>query len=84
MINVELALELRNAQKKFWANWKQINAATAELNAANDATYSWQYYAGLEGVGNPAIFPEVTNYQIAQYVIEGVEPSEDINYILNY
>lgn len=84
MINVEMAMELRSTQKKFWANWKKINSKTNALNEKNNDCCSWQHYNGLEGVGNPSIYPEVTNYQIAKYVVEGVEPSEEILYILKY
>jgi len=84
MINVEISMELRAAQKKFWANWKKISAKTNALNEKNGDCYSWQYYAGLEGVGNPSIYPEVTNYIIARNIMEGIELPEEISFILNY
>ena len=80
-MNIEKAMELRQAQKQFWANWKKIAAATVAKNAQNETNYSWQHYAGLEGVGNPSIYPEATNYEIARFIIEGAEPSEEILYI---
>lgn len=83
-MNVEKAMELRKAQKQFWANWKKIASETSAKNTQNETNYSWQYFEGLEGVGNPSIYPEATNYEIAKFVIEGVEPSEEIQYILNY
>jgi hypothetical protein len=82
MISLEKAKELRNAQKKFWANWKKIEKETNETNEKNQDNLSWQYYEGLEGVGDPSFYPEVTNYEIAKHIIEGIEPSEEILYIL--
>jgi glyoxylate carboligase len=84
MINVEMAMGIRAAQKQFWKNWKKIQAATDAANEQNENNYSWQHYAGLEGVGNPSIYPEVTNYIIAKNIIEGFELPEEISFILNY
>ena len=83
-MTVEKVMELRKAQKQFWANWKKISTKANALNEKNETNYSWQYYEGLEGVGNPSIYPEATNYELAKFVIEGVELSEEILYILNY
>ena len=82
-ISTEKAMELRKAQKKFWANWKKVQAYTDAQNKNAGECYSWGYYYGFDSVANFGIFPEITNYNIAKFIIEGEEMEDAQMFILN-
>ena len=89
-MNFDQASLIRKELKRFWKAYKAIQKETGERNESNDDNFSWQYYFGGEGVADYVGFPEVTNWQLIDYLLGRQNPNtreeDEINFsiILNY
>ena len=84
------AKEIRIDIKKFWKNYRAIKALEERKNLENGQAYAWQHYLGGKGMGDYSLFPEITNWQLIDYLLERenseTEDEDRINFniILEY
>jgi hypothetical protein len=84
------AVKIRKSLKKFWKELKKVEAETSTENASRGSNYSWQHYAGLNGVADYRSFPELTNSKLIAFFTKDTasklypteEEAEDFDYII--